>query len=264
MIEKKNHLAGFLFTAFIYFTYLFLYLPVFVIAMFSFNDSAFSTKWKGFSLHWYKTLFSSKEILDALKVSIIVAISATLLSVIIGTCFVVASKYWKKWLSYSFFYPNIVIPDMALAIGVLSVFVLLKLPTGYGSLIIGHTILGLGFVVPIIRTRFSELDPVLTEASLDLGATTTQTIKTILIPLLRPSIIASSLLVFTLSLDDFLIAFFCSNPKVQTISIYVYSQLKEIVDPSINAISVLLMVLSSIIMLVVYLLKLSDMVIHHE
>ena len=104
----------------------------------------------------------------------------------------------------------------------------------------------------------------LTEASLDLGATNFQTFKKILIPLLQPSLFASALIVFTLSLDDFLIAFFCSSPKVQTLSIYVYSQMRETVDPSLNAISVLLLVASSIVALILSYMKVIDRVIHHE
>ena len=138
------------------------------------------------------------------------------------------------------------------------------MPLGYGSLIAGHTLIGLGFVVPIVRSRFVELDPVLTEASLDLGATSWQTFRRVLIPLLAPSLLASALIVFTLSLDDFLIAFFCSSPKIQTLSMYVYSQMKEAVDPSINAISVLLLSFSSIVALVLSLMKVIDRVIRHD
>jgi spermidine/putrescine transport system permease protein len=238
--------------------------------MFSFNNSRYSVAWEGFSLRWYARLFSSPEILDALKVSLIVAISSTILSVLIATCFVIAGRWWRakvgghSWLSYALFYPNVVLPDIALAIGILSIFAFLKVPLGYGSLIAGHTLIGLGFVVPIVKTRFVELDPLLTEASLDLGATRFQTFGRVLIPLLSPSLFASALIVFTLSLDDFLIAFFCSSPKVQTLSIYVYSQMRETVDPSINAISVILLAFSSVVVLVLCSMKLVDRVIHNE
>lgn len=264
MVENRNKLVRMLNPLFVYITYLFLYLPIFVIVMFSFNKSRFAVGWTGFSLKWYIKLFSSPEVLDALFVSLVVACFSTLLSVLIGTGLVVASKWWRPWLAYVLFYPNIVLPDIALAIGILSVFAFFKVPLGYGSLIVGHTLIGLGFVVPIVRARFIELDPMLTEASLDLGATSVQTFRKILIPLLRPSLFAASLIVFTLSLDDFLIAFFCSSPKVQTLSIYVYSQMKETVDPSLNAISVLLLALSSIVALILSSMKVVDRVIHHE
>ena len=280
MVEKRSTTIRFLYPVFVYLTYLFLYLPVFVIAMFSFNNSRYSISWEGFSLRWYKALFQSPEILDALKVSLIVAVSSTVLSILIATCFVIAGRWWRaktrgsatrgsatgghSWLAYALFYPNVVLPDIALAIGILSMFAFLKVPLGYGSLIAGHTLIGLGFVVPIVRSRFVELDPLLTEASLDLGASKVQTFRRVLIPLLSPSLFASALIVFTLSLDDFLIAFFCSSPKIQTLSIYVYAQMRETVDPSINAISVLLLAFSSIVVLVLCSMRLVDRVIHNE
>ena len=264
MVERKNPFIRFLHPFFTYSAYLFLYVPVFIIAVFSFNDSAISVRWHGFSLRWYAKLFYTQEIIDALNVSMVVAISSTILSVLIATALIFGSSRWKSWVSSVIFYPNIILPDIALAIGVLSLFTYLKVPLGYGSLIIGHTIVGLGFSIPIIRARFIELDPVLTEASLDLGATTLQTFRKVIIPLMRPSLIAAGLVSFTLSLDDFLIAFFCSSPKVQTLSIYVYSQLKETVDPSINAISVLLLALSSVVTLLLCSLKIVDQVIGNE
>ena len=264
MVERRNPIIKVLFPIFFYASYLFLYLPIFVIAMFSVNSSRFSVSWEGFSLRWYAKIFSSPEILDAIWVSLVVAISSTLLSVFIGTSLVIAAKKWKPWLSHILFYPNLVLPDIALAVGVLSIFAFLKIPLGYGSIIAGHTLIGLGFVVPIVRARFVELDPFLTEASLDLGASGFQTFYKVLIPLLRPSLFASALIVFTLSLDDFLIAFFCSSPKIQTLSIYVYSQMRETVDPSINAISVLLLACSSVVALVLCSMKVVDRVIHHE
>lgn len=264
MVERRSIIIRVLHPLFVYVSYLFLYIPVFVIAMFSFNNSRFSVDWTGFSLRWYAKLFHSTEILDALYVSMIVACVSTVLGVLIGTSLVIASRWWKSWISYVLFYPNVILPDIALAIGVLSIFAFFKVPLGYGSLIAGHTLIGLGFVVPIVRARFVELDPVLTEASLDLGATQAQTFWRILVPLLRPSLFASALIVFTLSLDDFLIAFFCSSPRVQTLSIYVYSQMKETVDPSINAISVLLLAFSSIVALILCSMKLIDRVIHNE
>lgn len=264
MVEQRSILIRILYPVFMFFTYLFLYVPIIVIVVFSFNASRISVKWHGFSLQWYAKLFSSPEILDALYVSLIVAFCSTLLSVVIGTGFVVAGKWWKSWLSCVLFYPNVVLPDIALAIGILSIFSLFRIPLGYASLIVGHTIVGLGFVVPIVRARFLELDPFLTEASLDLGATNVQTMGRIIIPLLVPALVTSALIVFTLSLDDFLIAFFCSSPSVKTLSIYVYSQLKEMVDPSINAISTLLLVVSSLVVLVLCSSKMIDRVIDHE
>ena len=264
MVENRRFFFRFLQPLFVCCIYLFLYLPISILVLFSFNDSTVSIKWVGFSLRWYKKLVASPEIIDALKVSLIVAICATILSLLIGTSFVLANKWWKSSLLSTLFYTNVLLPEIVFAIGILSIFTFFRIPVGYGSLITGHTLIGLGFVVPIVRARFLELDPLLTEASLDLGATYPQTFKKVLLPLLMPSLIAAGLLVFTLSLDDFLIAFFCSGPTVQTLSVYVYSMVRTGVDPTINAISTCFLVVSSLLVLVLSSLNIVDQVISHE
>lgn len=262
--DGKNRFSKLIQPLFVALIYLFLYLPIIVMVLFSFNKSRISVQWEGFSLYWYQKLFQTPEILDALSVSLIVAFFATLLSVVIGTLFVVASV-WKKsdYISW-IFYGNILLPEIVMAIGILSIFTFFQIPLGYLSLITGHTIIGLGFVIPVVRARFVELDPILTEASLDLGATYGQTFRKVLFPLLMPSIVASSLLVFTLSLDDFMIAFFCSGPKIQTLSVYVYSMIKGGVDPTINAISAIFLALSSLLILILSYLKVLDLVVSNE
>lgn len=260
----KNKFSRLVQPVFVGMIYLFLYLPIIVMVLFSFNKSRISVRWESFSLYWYQKLFQTPEILDALRVSLIVASFATLLSVVIGTLFVVASV-WKKsdYISW-IFYGNILLPEIVMAIGILSIFTFFQIPLGYLSLITGHTIIGLGFVIPVVRARFVELDPILTEASLDLGATYGQTFRKVLLPLLMPSIVASSLLVFTLSLDDFMIAFFCSGPKIQTLSVYVYSMIKGGVDPTINAVSAIFLALSSLLILILSYLKVLDLVVSNE
>ncbi len=262
--DGKNRFSRLIQPVFVGMIYLFLYLPIIVMVLFSFNKSRISVRWEGFSLYWYQKLFQTPEILDALRVSLVVAFFATVLSVVIGTLFVVASV-WKKsdYMSW-IFYGNILLPEIVMAIGILSIFTFFQIPLGYLSLITGHTIIGLGFVIPVVRARFVELDPILTEASLDLGATYGQTFRKVLFPLLLPSIVASSLLVFTLSLDDFMIDFFCSGPKIQTLSVYVYSMIKGGVDPTINAISAIFLALSSLLILILSYLKVLDLVVSNE
>jgi spermidine/putrescine transport system permease protein len=264
MIENKRFFLRLLNPFVVCLAYLFLYLPIFVLVIFSFNDASFSIEWGGFSLRWYRKLVHSVEIINALKTSVSVAVITTFLSVIIGTCFVVASKWWRSNFFLNLFYVNILLPEIVLAIGILSIFTFFQIPLGYGSLIAGHTLLGIGFVIPIVRARFIELDPVLTEASLDLGASYLQTFRKVIIPLLMPSLVASGLLVFTLSLDDFLIALFCSGPTVQTLSVYVYSMIRTGVDPMINAISTCFLIVSSIVVLALCSLKVIDQVLSYE
>lgn len=264
MVEQKKYFFNVINPLIVCAAYLFLYMPIFVLVIFSFNDALFAVQWSGFSLRWYQKLFYSTEIFDALGTSLIVALATTFLSLLIGTCFVVASKWWRTSVLPTLFYSNVLLPEIILAIGLLSIFTFFRIPLGYGSLIAGHTLLGLGFVVPIVRARFMELDPILTEASLDLGASYIQTFRRVIIPLLMPSLIASGLLVFTLSMDDFLISLFCSGPTVQTLSVYVYSMIRTGVDPMINAISACFLLVSSLLVWLLCSLKVVDQVISYE
>lgn len=264
MVERRHIFFRMLHPLAVIFAYLFLYLPIFVLVIFSFNRSATSVEWTGFTLDWYKLMLSNSELIESLKVSLIIAFASMSLSVFIGTLLVFSSKWWRTSILFNVFYANILFPEIIISIGLLSFFTLLRIPLGYGSLIIGHTLLGLGFVIPIMRARFIELDPFLSEASADLGASNLQTFRKILLPLLVPSLVASSLLVFTLSLDDFLIAFFCSSANVQTLSVYVFSMVREGVNPSINAISTCLLVLSSLFVLILSFMNVIEKVVGHE
>lgn len=261
---KKGIFVKTVHSLFVFFIYLFLYLPIFVLVLFSFNASKIPSGWSGFSLRWFKALWQTPDLLAALNTSLIVATFSTILSVMIGAALVFASKWWRPFFLFNIFHTNIVLPEIILAIGLLSLFTFFKIPLGYGSLISGHTLIGLGFVVPIIRARFQELDPALTEASIDLGASPSQTFRKIILPLLGPSLIASAFLVFTLSLDDFFIAFFCSGTKIQTLSVYVYSMVKYGLDPRINAISTLLLAFSSLFVLTSCFLKVMDRVVGYS
>jgi spermidine/putrescine transport system permease protein len=249
MVEKRSIIGRALMTLAIGTSYLFVYLPIVVLVLFSFSSSQFEIQWSGFSLQWYQKLITSPEILRALSNSLIVAVSSSILSVILGLGIVLASSWLRPRLLFSIFYPNLVLPDIVLAIGILSIFSFLSMPLGYGSLIVGHTLISLGFVIPVIYSRFSEIDPVLTEASLDLGATTMQTLRNIVLPLLTPALIAGGLIAFTLSLDDFLIAYFCSGPTIDTLSTYVFSCVRTTLDPTINALSTCMLVASSLLVL---------------
>jgi spermidine/putrescine transport system permease protein len=264
MVEERYFLSKIMHPLLVCLVYLFLYLPIVLLAVFSFNDSQFPVEWTGFSLRWYKALWYNPEVLDAAKNSLIIGIASTVMSVTFGIAFVFASKWWRSQWWFNIFYANILLPDIVLAIGILSLFSFFAIPVGYVSLISGHTLIGLGFVIPILRARFSALDPVLTEASLDLGATHFQTFFKVILPLMKPALVASMLLVFTLSLDDFLIAFFCSGSSVQTLSVYVYSKARTGIDPSINALSAIFLMVSSVIVLLLCFLKVAEQVISHE
>ena len=138
----------------VYLVYLFLYLPVIILVLFAFNESSIAVGWTGFSLKWFKALLQTPQMLHALKVSLIVAISSTFLGVLMGSALVFASKWIKNPLLFGMFSTNIILPEIIIAVGLLSIFTFFRIPLGYESLIAGHTLIGLGFVIPIVGSLF--------------------------------------------------------------------------------------------------------------
>ncbi len=230
-------------------TYVFLYTPIAVLVLFSFNKVAFPYRWVGFSLQWYEELFVSADIWEAVYNSLIVAFSAVTLSIVLGLALVSWCLRQKYDGLVSLFYPNLMIPEIILVAGLLSLFVFFNIPLGLTTLIVGHTILGLGYTVPIIYSRYKMIDRRIIEASLDLGATDRQTFFKIIIPMLRPALIASGLLVFIISLDDFLIAFFCAGTSAQTLSMYIFGMVRSGVSPVVNALATVMLVVSSLLVM---------------
>jgi spermidine/putrescine transport system permease protein len=231
--------------------YLFLYIPLFVLIAFSFNTNEFSFEWGSFSLRWYRELFASVEIWDALLNSFIVAISSVALSLTMGILLIFYSAHNGIFnRAFLLFYGNLAVPEIVLAVGMLSFFSFFSIPLGITTLIAGHTLLGLGFVVPILYSRFTELSDQYAEASLDLGATPEQTLIKIILPLLSPALLAAALIVFIISLDDFVISFFCAGSSTQTLPIYIFSMIRVGASPVVSALSTLLLTVSSILVLI--------------
>ncbi len=238
-----------LFPLLISLTFLFIYLPIFVLVLFSFNEVAFPYRWVGFSLKWYAELFQSDEIMQVLKNSCIVAAMSVLLSLVMGLTLVFYTTHsWLRRL-LSLFYGNLLFPEIMLAVGLLLLFTFFSIPSSLLTLIAGHTVLGLGYVVPILAARFAEIDPAIIEASLDLGASVNQTFVRIVVPILIPALIASGLLVFVISFDDFLIAFFCAGAESQTLPLYIFATIRTGISPLLNALSTLLLIISSLLVL---------------
>lgn len=230
--------------------YSFLYIPIIILVIFSFSKtSGLGFSWGGFTWQWYKILFYSKEVGTVLKNSLIVAFSTVFLSLILGVT-LSWGFYRKKSKIFSLFYSTILIPEIVISVGLLSMFVLLSVPLGLNTLIVGHTLLGLGFVLPIIHVRFKELDYRLIEASLDLGANIFQTFFKVVLPFLVPAIVSSGLLVFIISLDDFIISFFCSSSDSQTLPLYIFSSIRTGISPIISALSTSMFFVSLILVTV--------------
>lgn len=234
-------------------TYLFLYVPLIVLLVFSFNTEAFPSPWKGFTLKWYHELFHSSHLWASFLNSLIVAICSTGISLTMGVFLIFyAAQGGRIGKFLALFYGNLVIPETVLAVGLLGFFTLISIPLGLGTLVLAHSVLGLGFVIPIVYARFLELDYRMTEASLVLGATPVQTFFKVTLPLLKPALTVTGLLVFILSFDDFILSYFCAGSTSQTLSLYILSMLRSGISPIVNALSAVLLLLSILLVILFF------------
>ncbi len=234
-------------------TYLFLYIPLAVLLIFSFNTEGFPSPWQEFTLKWYQELFHSSHLWASFLNSLIVAICSTGISLTMGVFLIFYGTQGGRIGNFlSLFYGNLVIPETVLAVSLLGFFTLVSIPLGLTTLVLAHTVLGLGFVIPIVYARFLDLDHRMTEASLVLGATPVQTFFKVTLPLLRPSLTVAGLLVFILSFDDFILSYFCAGSTSQTLSLYILSMLRSGISPVVNALSAVLLLFSSLLVVIFF------------
>ncbi|MGK7918786.1 MAG: ABC transporter permease [Trichodesmium sp.] len=243
----------------------FLYLPILILVIYSFNNSRFNAVWRGFTLNWYSNLLqgvgdnavSDVMIWDALKNSILVAIISTLLATIFGTMIALALERFRfpgRTILEAILFLPIIIPEITIGISLLVFFSLgfqlienilgIRLVLGLPTVIIGHIVFSISFVVVTVRARLAQVDPSLEEAALDLGANEWRTFFRVTLPLIWPGIFSAALLAFTLSLDDFVITFFTAGVGSTTLPLFVYGMIKFSVTPAINAISTLMLLAS--------------------
>lgn len=241
-------------TSFIFFvlTILFFYIPLLILVIYSFNEGK-GMVWKGFSLKWYRELFThSDNIWKAFKYSIFIAIISSLVSTVIGTLGAIALKWHnfkgKNYLKNLSVLP-LVVPDIIIGVSLLIMFATIKFKLGLSTIFIAHTTFNIPYVLFIILSRLDEFDYSIVEAANDLGATNRQTLTKVILPMLFPAIISAFLMALTLSFDDFVITFFVSGPGSSTLPLRIYSMIRLGVSPVINALSVLLIVISVILTL---------------
>ena len=231
----------------------FLYIPILTLITLSFNRSGLPTSWGGFSTEWYVQLFQNKKIFKALFNTVIVATISTLIAGILGTLLAMGMEIKKsnKFVETTAFIPMI-IPDIVLAIALLSFFTLLQLTLGLHSIIMSHVVFNTAFVCAVVRTRFKYFDHNIIEASYDLGGKYTITFIKIIFPIILPGVIAGCLLSFTLSFDEFIIAFFTAGAgsSSTTLPMLIYSMIRFGVTPEINALSTFIILFSFIIVLI--------------
>ena len=234
----------------VFLTFVFLYTPILVLFVFSFNSKPFPAPWDSFTFSWYQELFNSEDLWRSFKNSLIVASSSTTLSITMGILLIFLRASGGRISKFiPLFYGTLIIPETVLAVSLLSFFSIFHVPLGLPTIVVSHALLGLGFVIPIVYTRYLELDPKLQEASLILGASPRKTFFKITLPLLKPSLIATAVLIFIISFDDFIVTYFCSGTAFQTLSIYLFSTIRTGISPVVNALSVFLIGLTSLLIM---------------
>ena len=225
----------------------FLFLPILVLILFSFNTSEMNIVFEGFTLHWYKDLFSNRALIEALINTLIVAVVSTIISTVIGTISAYALHKYNfklKKLINELIYIPVVIPEIVLGISLLCIYTLINLELGMATLILAHISFSLPFVIINVRSVLENMDPNLEKAASDLGANKIKTFLYIVIPSLMPGILSGAQLAFTLSLDDVVISYFTSGPGSNTLPLHIFSMIKAGVTPDVNAlISLMLLVI---------------------
>ncbi len=232
--------------------YLFLHIPILALVVFSFNESKFSTEWTGFTFHWYQRLLERQDILDGLQASVFVAVTSTIISTILGTLFALAlgRHYFRgRRAVEAFLYVPIVTPEIVVGISLLILFVMLKVPLGLMTVIVAHVAFNISYVVVVVLARLSGMDSNLEEAAMILGADELTTFRRITVPILWPGIVSGAMLAFTMSFDDYVITSFVTGTGASTLPIVVYTMVRKNIEPSINAISTVVLIVTTVLVI---------------
>jgi spermidine/putrescine transport system permease protein len=225
--------------------YLFLYAPIAVLILFSFNSTRSTQVWSGFSFEWYGQLLGDPTILQAFRISLTVGVIATLIATIIGTMTALAlsrHRFRGQTVADSAIYTATVMPEIVVGVSLLVFFVAVGFQLGITTIVIAHVAFTISFVTIVVRARLAGMDRSVEEAAQDLGASPLQTFLRVTLPLILPGVVAGGLLAFTLSFDDFVITYFVSGVGSSTLPIKIYSMIKFGVSPVINALSTVVLV----------------------
>lgn len=223
----------------------FLYAPILVLIIFSFNDSKSTAKWEGFTLDWYSSLFNNSMIMKSLYYTVIVAVLSSLLATILGTFAAFGIHYMKKWQEKVVLNVNsipMLNPDIVTGVALMMLFVTLNIPLGFTTMLIAHVTFNVPYVVLSVLPKLKQMPNEMLEAAMDLGATPWVAFQKVIIPEIKPGIITGALIAFTLSIDDFVISFFTTGNGVNNLSIAIYSMAKRGIKPEINALSTLMFI----------------------
>lgn len=252
---SPRHRLGFrrgLLTGWTVLVLLFLYLPIALVVIYSFNNSRLNILWEGFTLRWYAQVWRDEPLMAALGNSLVIAAAATAVSSVLGTV--------AAWLMYRYrfaagrliqalvYFPMIV-PEIIMGVSLLLLFDLLRIELGFTTVIIAHVTFCFPFVMIAVQARLQGLDPALEEAAMDLGATPVQAFLRVILPYLLPAIVAGALMAFTLSIDEFVVTYFTASAASMTLPLKIYGLARTQVGPTVNALSALLIAATVVLIL---------------
>lgn len=230
--------------------YSFMYVPILVLAVYSFNASRYGARWEGFSLRWYQSLFNDRRIFAALQDSLTIALVAVGISSVLGTLMAIGLAKYRfrgKTLYRGISYLPLIIPDIAIGVATLVFLATAGIPLNLWTVIAAHMVFCLAYIAVVVSSRLKGLDPYLEEAALDLGANPQQALIKVLLPQLLPAIVSGGLLSFVLSMDDLLISSFTAGGGINPLPIEIFSRVRTGVKPDVNALSVVLIMASGLI-----------------
>ena len=234
--------------------FLFLYAPVVVLIIFSFNSAKSRAVWGGFTLEWYRKLLQNDDILGALEVTLLVAVFSAVVSTLVATitCIGLYSMQNKirNIIMNITYIPNIS-PDLVTGIALMLLFFFIGMETGFSTLLLAHIAFNIPYAILSISPKLRQLDKNLFEAALDLGCKPYQAILKVIVPEIMPGIVTALILTFTLSIDDFVISYFTAGTQVSTLAITIYAMARKSVNPQINALSTLMFLTVFILLIIV-------------
>ncbi len=239
----------------------FLYLPIAILMLYSFNDSRINAVWSGFTWKWYLSLFENRQVMQALANSLTIGVTSSILATVLGTAASLAIKHYSlrsRTIVNGLIYLPIVIPEIMMGLALLVLFSQIHMELGKLTLILAHVTFSMPYVMVIISARLADMGKELEEAAQDLGATPWGTLRHVTLPLIMPGIVAGFLMSFTLSLDDFIISFFVAGPNSTTLPLYIYGLVKRGVSPEVNALSTLLIASTVLLVIVAELFRRKD------
>ncbi|MDD3613400.1 MAG: ABC transporter permease [Clostridia bacterium] len=244
----------FLKKAYVYLIFIFLYAPIGILIIYSFNDSRSRGAWGGFTLRWYSELFKDRQIMNALYYTLAIAVIASIVATIVGIAAAIgifSMKKFKRELMLNINHLPILNPDIVTGIALMLLFASVKLPLGFLSMLLAHITFCIPYVILSIMPKLKQMNKHLYEAALDLGATPFYAFKRVIMPEIMPGVITGFLLALTLSLDDFVISFFTTGNGVTNLSITVESMARRGISPKLNALSTLMFLAVLLLLIVV-------------